>query len=95
MIRVEQIKAPILLACGGEDLTWNSCAYSHASVIRLAAHTGVARHYLYAYRHVGHNVGGAYPYEPGMTQRDVWVPQDEQAREQLWPNIHSFLNSLH
>ena len=94
VIPVEQISAPILLACGGQDLTWHSCAYARAITDRINARNAAAAHALYAYPQAGHDIGIALPYEPGALQRDIWAPQDEQAREQLWPHILSFLRSL-
>jgi hypothetical protein len=61
VIPVEQIKAPILLACGGQDLTWHSCGFSHAIVDRLAAHNAAAPRSLYAYPQAGHDVGWMLP----------------------------------
>lgn len=94
VIPVEQINGPVLVACGGQDVTWHSCEYSHAIVDRLEAHHVKPPHYLYAYPQAGHSLGIALPYEPGTLQQDIWVPQDEQAREQLWPHIIHFVRAL-
>lgn len=92
IIPVERIKAPILLACGGADTTWNSCAFSHAIVNRARDNSSPPR--LYAYPYAGHDVGVLLPDEPGQTQYDFNIPFDEQAREQLWPHVLAFLRQI-
>lgn len=94
VIPVEDIHAPLLLACGGVDATWNSCAFASAIVHRLDANPGAAAHVLYTYLDAGHPVGGLLPYEPGSLAYDANVPFDERARERLWPHVLAFLRGL-
>ena len=94
VIPVEEIHAPLLLACGGVDATWNSCAFASAIVHRLDATPGGAAHVLYRYLDAGHPVGGLLPDEPGSLAYDDNVPFDEQAREHLWPHVLAFLHGL-
>lgn len=98
VIPVERIRAPLLLACGGADSVWDSCAFSRAIVARLERkHAGI-RHGLYVYPVAGHGVGALLPDEPGRLALDYLldfgVPADEQAREQLWPHVLAFLKSI-
>jgi hypothetical protein len=46
---------------------------------------------LYRYPTAGHTIGGVVVYEPGSLASDFFVPDDEQAREQLWPHVLAFL----
>ena len=94
VIPVEEIHAPLLLACGGVDAIWNSCAFASAIVHRLDAKPGGAAHVLYTYLDAGHPVGGLLPYEPGSWVYDANVPFDEQARERLWPHVLAFVRGL-
>jgi dienelactone hydrolase len=72
IIPVEKINGPILLACGGKDRIWHSCAYENAITARLAAH-----HFAHAvtalhYSGAGHLVGTLQPYVsqyPGSSAR--------------------------
>jgi hypothetical protein len=65
IIPVEQIHAPILLACGGADEVAASCTSAHAITSRLSSHGNRSLHILYAYPRAGHGVGRLTPYEPG------------------------------
>jgi dienelactone hydrolase len=90
----EQINGPLLAACGGDDATWNSCAYATAIIQRLNAKHTRFSHYLYAYPDAGHSLGACIPDEPGWMTYDVDVPGSEQARETLWPHILAFLRAI-
>ncbi len=94
VIPVEQIAGPILLACGGVDQVWPSCQFAEAIVSRLDANHVKRPHPSYTYLTAGHNVGTLIPYQPGGAQLDTNVPFDEQARENLWPRVLSFLRAL-
>lgn len=68
VIPVEKIRGPILLACGGEDQVWISCAYSAAIVQRLHA-----RHFrhpvtLLRYPDAGHYVDSMTAYYSATQQ---------------------------
>lgn len=89
-IPVEQIHAPVLLACAGRDQEWDSCPYAQAIVARRRAHGEKTS--LYTYPTSGHFVGNTtWVYEPGGLAGDFFVPQDEQAREALLPHLLAFL----
>lgn len=60
----EDIDGPMFLICGGHDLIWNSCAFSHAIIARLKQHRAPYRHVLAEYPQAGHGVGSLAPYEP-------------------------------
>lgn len=94
VIPVDEIHAPLLLACGGIDVTWNSCGFASAIVRRLDAKPNGARHVLYTYLDAGHSVGELLPYEPGGMAYDTNIPFDERARESLWPHVLAFLHGL-
>lgn len=90
VIPVERIHAPVLLACGGRDQIWSSCAYAEAVVARRRAHG--ERTELHEYPNAGHYVG--FPeevYEPGVLATDYFVPDDERGREALLPHVLAFL----
>jgi dienelactone hydrolase len=91
-IPVERIHAPVLLACGGEDQVWHSCAYADAIVARRRAHG--ERTELETYPRAGHFVGNpTWVYEPGALAGDFYVPQDERGREALLPHVLAFLRA--
>lgn len=91
-----RIAAPLFLACGGHDLLWDSCPYARAALAHhTAAHPG-AGDILLAYPHAGHGVG--FPL-PGTASHDPLLAGDgptanEDAREQLWTHLLSYLNQL-
>ncbi|HVU78214.1 MAG TPA: acyl-CoA thioesterase/bile acid-CoA:amino acid N-acyltransferase family protein [Gaiellaceae bacterium] len=90
VIPVEQIHAPVLLACGGRDQVWSSCGYADAIVQRRRAHG--ERTALYAYPTAGHFLGTLpWVYEPGWLGNDFYVPGDERGREALLPHVLAFL----
>ena len=93
VIPVEDIPAPVFLACGGRDQIWNSCRYARTIVARRRAHGGEPTQ-LYAYPKAGHFVGApGLEYQPGSLARDFFVPADERGREDLWPRLLAFLHA--
>jgi dienelactone hydrolase len=95
VIPVERIAGPLLLACGGIDAIWRSCAYAEAIISRLDVKHNTNPHSSYTYLAAGHLVGALIPYEPGWSRHDTNIPSDEQAREQLWPHVLQFLKDMH
>jgi dienelactone hydrolase len=91
VIPVERIRAPVLLACGGRDQIWSSCAYARAIVARRHALGSLTQ--LYVYPNASHSLGTASVYEPGSLVGDFFVPADERAREDLWPRLLAFLRA--
>jgi dienelactone hydrolase len=67
VIPVERIRGPVLLACGGQDLKWPSCAYVDAITARLRAHRFPYRVTALRYRDAGHLIGGLTAYYGSMT----------------------------
>jgi dienelactone hydrolase len=92
VIPVGDIRAPVLLACGGSDQRINSCAAGRAIVRRrTASGRGTT---LFVYPRAGHAVGSPFIiYEPGALMSDLFVPWDERGREDLWPRLISFLKA--
>ncbi len=91
VIAVERIRAPVLLACGGRDQIWSSCSYARAIVARR--HTRGRSTRLYVYPNASHSLGSLFLYEPGAMVGDFFVPDDERAREDLWPRLLAFLRA--
>jgi dienelactone hydrolase len=56
---VEKIKGPVLVICGGHDIIWDSCEFSHAIIARLDAHHDPFPHKELSYPLAGHAVGSA------------------------------------
>lgn len=88
VIPVEQIRGPVFPACARMDQVWDSCRYAQAIVQRLDAHHDRYRHILDRSPGAGHFVGSFIPYEPTVVDTS---PDDEQARERLWPRLLAFL----
>jgi len=62
VIPVERIRGPILLACGGLDVIWRSCAYTDAITRRLAAHRFAYPVTALRYPDAGHLAGDLTAY---------------------------------
>jgi dienelactone hydrolase len=90
-IPVERIHAPVLLACGGRDQIWSSCSSARVIVARRQAQ-GLSTQ-LYTYPNASHALGRPFVYEPGAMAGDFFVPDDERAREDLWPRLVAFLRA--
>jgi dienelactone hydrolase len=88
VIPVEQIAGPIFLDCAGRDEVWPSCPYSNAIIQRLDAHHDQYRHVLLRFPSAGHLIGTTIPYDPNVVDT---LPENEQARERIWPQLLSFL----
>jgi pimeloyl-ACP methyl ester carboxylesterase len=67
VIPVERIGGPVLLACGGQDLRWPSCAYVDAITARLRAHRFAHPVTALRYRDAGHLIGGLTAYYGSLT----------------------------
>jgi dienelactone hydrolase len=91
VIPVERIKGPIFLNCGGMDTVWDSCPYATAITQRLHANHFALPYTLNRYPNAGHHVGIFIPYEPTVLDT---TQADEQAREQQWPQLLTFLSRL-
>jgi len=94
LFRVEQIPAPILLVCGGNDQRWVSCQYSAEMMARLRAHHDPYPHALLREAFAGHDVGSLMPDEPQFDGTTPTAVADERAREAVWPRVLSFLAAL-
>src|SRR5207248_50940 len=88
VIPVERIDGRMLLVCGGKDLVWRSCAYLRAIEARRKRFERASGDVVFAYPQAGHSVGEFLPYIPGAGRL---APADERAREDLWPQVVSFL----
>lgn len=96
VIPVQNIRGPVLLDCGTDDLTWISCAFAQAIQRRLTAAGDRYAHVLYRYVGAGHLVGGLIPYEPISSATASRGPGDTplanaDADARLWPDVLSFL----
>ena len=91
VIPVERIRVPVLLACGGRDQIWRSCPSARAIVARRHAHGSSTQ--LYVYPTASHSLDSPLVYEPGAMAGDFFVPDDERAREDLWPRLLAFLRA--
>ena len=67
VIPVERIRGPILLACGGQDLTWPSCGYVDAITARLRAHRFAHPVTALRYPDAGHLIGGLAAWYASVT----------------------------
>jgi dienelactone hydrolase len=67
VIPVERIRGPVLLACGGQDVVWPSCAYVDAITARLRAHRFAHPVTALRYRDAGHLVGGLTAWYGSLT----------------------------
>jgi dienelactone hydrolase len=67
VIPVERIGGPILLACGGQDLTWPSCGYVDAITARLRAHRFTHPVTALRYPGAGHLIGGLTAWYGSLT----------------------------
>ena len=102
-IPVQDIRGPVFLDCGTDDLVWTSCAYA----LRIENHLTAARfaypHVLYRYQGAGHHVNGLVPYQPGEILADLAAPigqgntllANANARARLWPQLLAFLAHPH
>jgi acetyl esterase/lipase len=90
----ERIRGPLFAVCGGRDLVWFSCPYASAIMDRLRAFGHPYKDVSYAYPRAGHFVGGFLPYSPIAPRALYLYPADEQAREDVWPKLLSFLARL-
>jgi len=91
-----RIRVPLFLVCGGRDLVWDSCGYARGALGRHAAAHLDGADRLLVYPHAGHGV--AYPV-PGLPVGEARVAGDgpvsnEEAREELWPRLLSFLQGV-
>ena len=91
---VEQIAAPILLVCGGNDQRWVSCEYSAEMMARLRSHHDPYPHSLLKEAFAGHDVGSLMPDEPQFDGTTPTAVADERARESVWPHVLAFLAAL-
>jgi hypothetical protein len=67
VIPVERIRGPVLLSCGGQDLSWSSCLFTQAVTDRLSE-----RGFRYPitslrYPDAGHSVGQLISYYTSFT----------------------------
>lgn len=90
----ERIRGPVFTVCGGRDLVWLSCQYARAIAERLRAFGHPYGDVSYAYPRAGHSVGGFVPYSPVAPRALYLRPDDERAREAVWPRVLSFLARL-
>jgi dienelactone hydrolase len=58
VIPVEQVRGPILLTCGGQDMVWPSCGYVDAVTARLRTHRFAYPVTALRYPDAGHFIGG-------------------------------------
>lgn len=89
-IEVEKIEGPVLLNCGGQDFTWNSCDFADAIVARLKAKHFTHSVTLRTFPDSGHGVGEMTPYEPCALPDP---PADQRARAAFWPDVLAFLKA--
>jgi dienelactone hydrolase len=90
-IAVENIRGPILLACGGQDRNWPSCHYADAIVERRREHANASSDQLAAYPLAGHEIGSFLPYLPVADHTRASFDADQQALGALWPVLLEFL----
>jgi dienelactone hydrolase len=95
VIPVEQIRAPILLDCGGADEIWLSCPMADRIQGRLRRH-GSPPATLLRYPKAGHTIGYPIPYQAldFLAAEGVTPAADAAARADAWPRILSWLDSL-
>ena len=60
-------------------------------VARRKAHGSSTQ--LYVYPTASHSLDSPLVYEPGAMAGDFFVPDDERAREDLWPRLLAFLRA--
>jgi dienelactone hydrolase len=90
----DRIDGPLLAVCALHDTIWQSCAYAHAILARLAAHHDPHPHVLYT-ADAGHFAGSFLPYQPARAFRESETEReaDARAREKLWPKLLAFLSA--
>ena len=96
LLPYDRLPIPLLLACGEVDRIWNSCRYARAALAhhtRAFPHTGDT---LLAYPHAGHGIGLPMP-GTALPARDLdgdSPTANEDACEQLWPRLLTYLDNL-
>jgi dienelactone hydrolase len=92
-IKVERIRAPLLLVCGEDDTLWPSCPMSRQDRAR-AARFGKTVEVL-AYDHAGHHVFGPPTRrdDPALRKWGGTPAGDNAARRDAWPKIVEFLRN--
>lgn len=93
VIPVQRIQGPLFLACGTDDMVWDSCAYARAIMHHLNRSHDRFPHVLYAYPGAGHSVGSFVPDEPmdPALFSDQHIQADQQALVRDWPRLLRFL----
>lgn len=99
VIPVQEIRGPVFLDCGTDDLIWTSCAYAQAIQRHLTGAGDRYPHVLYRYLGAGHFVADLVPYEPAASGPES--PSDNgqgvtplanvDADASLLPHLLSFL----
>ena len=97
VIRVETIKAPILLVCGEADTLWPSCEMSRQIASRAEA-VGGPRVKLLAFKDAGHAVAGqpVENFDPATSKLGALggtAEGNQLARQTSWPDVVAFFKS--
>ena len=96
LIPVTGLKGPLLLECGGDDAVWPSCTSTDEIVRELGNGFPFPVTNL-KYLDGGHGVGRVVPYvsfyEPFATTGRT-AHANGVAREDAWPRLLAFLNTL-
>lgn len=101
LIPVQEIRGPILLACGSNDQLQDSCGYDQDAEQRLSAAHDPFPHPSYTYPNAGHLVDQLIAYEP-VSPTALSLPEyqdaegptplaNDQADANLWPQVLHFL----
>jgi hypothetical protein len=95
-IRIESVKAPVLLVCGEADTLWPSCHMSRGLRSR-SAEEGGARVRILAYERAGHSAFGPRLPDGDPDLSDRWsggtANANNQARAKSWPLVVDFLRA--
>jgi BAAT / Acyl-CoA thioester hydrolase C terminal len=98
-IPVQDIRGPVLLDCGTDDLVWTSCAYALRIENRLNATHDRYPHVVYRYEGARHYVDLLVPCQPDEVLAELATPTGEgnallanaNAHARLWPHVLAFL----
>lgn len=95
-IRVERVKAPVLLVCGEVDTLWPACDMSRRLRSR-AIERGGPRVTVLAYEHAGHSAFGPRLPDGDPDLSDRWsggtAAANNEARAKSWPLVIHFLRT--
>jgi dienelactone hydrolase len=105
VIPVERIRGPLFLLCGGSDLLWPSCPYSHEIAARRADNHAPYVDVLAEEPGAGHFVGSPVPNAPASSTTTVsprygilsvggTQQADALGRLDAWPRLLQFLADL-